>query len=249
MNGEPQHARILANKQPVVSVRLLGTFELRAKHGIVTVPFSCQRVIAWLALCGRTGRSRLAGALWPDFAQRRALANLRTGIWRTNQALPGLVIAAHDCVDLSPDVQVDVQRVVASARRLLNDEQCLELAELSTLTAEDELLPDWDDSWLDDERYRLRQLTLHTYEAAAARLCDIGHHGLALESALAALRAGPLRESAYRSVIRVHLAEGNIVEAQRMYSECVAVFERDLGIVPAFELPCGSANRTPRGVG
>lgn len=238
MNGVPQHARLPADDQPCLSVRLLGTFELRVKHDTVTVPFSCQRLIAWLALSGRTTRSRVAGALWPNFAERRALANLRTGIWRTNQALPGLVIADQGCVDLKPDVQVDVQRVVASARRLLDDEKRPHMGELNMLTTQGDLLPDWNDSWLDVERYRLRQLTLHTYETAAARLCDIGNHGLALESALAALRADPLRESAYRSVIRVHIAEGNVGEARRMYAECAAVLARDLEIAPSFDLPC-----------
>ena len=74
----------------------------------------------------------------------------------------------------------------------------------------DELLPDWDDDWLEDERERLGQLHLHMLEAQADRLAADDRFGLALDVALAALRIDPFRESAHRTVIRIHLAEGNL---------------------------------------
>ena len=44
-------------------------------------------------------------------------------------------------------------------------------------------------------------------------------HGEAVEAAYAAVRAEPLRESAHRILVRIHLAEGNVVEALRVFDQ------------------------------
>ncbi|HEY6203669.1 MAG TPA: bacterial transcriptional activator domain-containing protein [Candidatus Limnocylindria bacterium] len=78
-----------------------------------------------------------------------------------------------------------------------------------------ELLADWCDEWVLLERERLRQLRLHALEVLTQRLVTVGRYADAMEVALAALRSEPLRESAHRAVISVHLAEGNRSEALR----------------------------------
>ena len=82
-------------------------------------------------------------------------------------------------------------------------------------------------------RERLRQLRLHALEAAAAQLSALGSYGLALDAALTALRADPLRESAHRAVIRVHLAEGNVAEARRAFRQCRLLLRRELHVEPS----------------
>ena len=91
-----------------------------------------------------------------------------------------------------------------------------------------ELLPDWDDPWVEGERERLRQLRLHMLEAVADRFTATGQFGLAIEVAFRVLQADALRESAHRALIRAHLAEGNIVEARRAYSVCEQLLHREL---------------------
>jgi hypothetical protein len=56
---------------------------------------------------------------------------------------------------------------------------------------------------------------------------------MALEAALAALRSDPLRESAYRAVIEVHLAEGNLHEARRQYLACLRMVRAELSLSPS----------------
>jgi DNA-binding SARP family transcriptional activator len=53
------------------------------------------------------------------------------------------------------------------------------------------------------------------------------------DAALAALRADDLRESAHRIVIKIHLAEGNLVEARRAYGTCRTLLVHALGIEPS----------------
>ena len=219
---------------PPRSVRLLGGFELRVAGAVVTVPAALQRAIAYLCLRGACGRSRLAGTLWPDATELRALANLRTGIWRLNRVAPGVVVARHDTLALTDGVTVDVARLQHDARALLQGSAPSSTGATERYV-EGDLLPDWPDEWLTVDRERLRQLRLHVLEALAGRLTADGLYGMALETALAALQADPLRESAHRAVIRVHLAEGNLAEAVHAYRRCRALLAREIGVAPSPE--------------
>jgi len=55
----------------------------------------------------------------------------------------------------------------------------------------------------------------------------------ALEVGLAAVAAEPLRESAHRAVVSVHLAEGNTAEAIRQYRLCRRLLKEQLGVEPS----------------
>ncbi|GAB3170368.1 hypothetical protein GCM10027059_36680 [Myceligenerans halotolerans] len=214
---------------PSVSLRLLGSFVLEVDHQPVTLPAGAQRLVALLALRGRTGRSRLAGQLWPETVEQRALACLRTGIWRVNQAARGLVVATHGTVELD-SVDIDVTRLVRRAQDLLSTD------DVDPTFLDDpasDLLQDWDEEWLDAERERLHQLRLHVLEESARRLADQRRYGLALDAALAAVRADELRESAHRTVIAIHLAEGNLCEARRAYQVLARNLRAELGIEPS----------------
>lgn len=214
---------------PSVSLRLLGSFALEVDHQPVTLPTGAQRLVALLALRGRTGRSRLAGQLWPETVEQRALACLRTGIWRVNQVARGLMVSTHGSVELD-GVDTDVTRLVRRAQALLSTDD-VDPALLDG-TASD-LLQDWDEEWLDAERERLHQLRLHVLEESARRLAGQQRYGLALDAALAAVRADELRESAHRTVIAIHLAEGNLVEARRAYQVLARNLRVELGVEPS----------------
>ena len=77
------------------------------------------------------------------------------------------------------------------------------------------LLPDWYDDWVVDERERLGELRVLALELAADELIGAGAYCDAALLAKAAVRADPLRESATRLLIRLHLATGNPGEAVR----------------------------------
>jgi DNA-binding SARP family transcriptional activator len=94
------------------------------------------------------------------------------------------------------------------------------------------------------ERERLRQLSLHALEALAARLLGAARIGEALETALAAVAMEPLRESAHRLLIEVHLAERNASEAIRQFRFCSHLFQTQLGIAPSPQLAALVANLT-----
>jgi DNA-binding SARP family transcriptional activator len=230
-------------------IRLVGPFRRTVDGSQVLLALGAQRLLAALALRERMSRARLAAMLWPQTTQRQSQANLRKAFWRLHSALPGhaLVVGVGRGLALTPDVDSDVgalvsvvhQRLVpladgsgSAARTVGGVPAAAALAELVRPEAV-ELLPDWDDPWLDVDRERLRQLRLHLLEEWAARLTEQGDYGLALEVALCALRTDALRESAHRAVINVHRAEGNVEEARRAFATCSAVLTREIGVAPS----------------
>jgi DNA-binding SARP family transcriptional activator len=82
------------------------------------------------------------------------------------------------------------------------------------------------------ERERLRQLRMHALEALADKLAAVGRLGEAIQAAYAAVHEEPLRESAHRVVVRVHLAQGNVAEARRAYDSFRDMLADTLGIAP-----------------
>ncbi|QZY28965.1 AfsR/SARP family transcriptional regulator [Nocardioides coralli] len=212
-----------------MSIHLLGHFALTVGGTDVDLAAGPQRLAAYLALRGVTTRCRVAGELWPEATQSRAMHSLRTAIWRINQATHGLVHAAGGALDLDPAADVDVRQMLLTSTTLLTTSS----PPGRGLPPDVDLLPMWDDQWLVHDRERVRQLQLHLLEASADRLSSAGQYGLALEWALAAVRADPLRESAHRSVIRIHVAEGNLAEARRAYDTCADLLQRELGVRPS----------------
>jgi DNA-binding SARP family transcriptional activator len=99
-----------------------------------------------------------------------------------------------------------------------------------------ELLPDWYDDWVLVERERLRQLRLHALERLAEQFASAHRYHDAIDAALAALRADPLRESVHRLLIRTYLAEGNAVEAVRQYRLYRALIQEKLGLEPSSQI-------------
>lgn len=99
-----------------------------------------------------------------------------------------------------------------------------------------ELLPGWYDDWVIFERERLRQLRLHALEVSAQRIAARGDYARALQLVLEAAQTEPLRESAHRIVIAIHLAEGNVYEALRHYAFVRDLLLAELGIAPSEQL-------------
>ncbi len=219
---------------PRISLRLLGGFAMIVDGREVALTPATQRLVALLALGGRSSRSRVGGTLWPDASPRRAGACLRSGVWRVNRAVSGVIGATRFTLELSPEVEVDVHRYAVMAAAVLDSQTLTPASDaLGAWGHGGELLPGWDDEWLLADRERLRQVRLHVLEEQAERLTRARRYAPALDAAIAALVADPVRESAHRTIMRIHLAEGNLSEALRAYLACRRVLRTDLGVEPS----------------
>jgi DNA-binding SARP family transcriptional activator len=213
---------------PPVQLVLLGRFACRVGDDEVRLSPTLERVLAFLALARRpVRRQELAAALWPRHAEREALTRLRTVLWK----VPEVVRDAVLCVDagsvgLHPDAVVDLHVLDGVAGS----------APDADLLLRGELLPGWSQEWVVLERERHRQLALHALEDRSAACCRAGRHADALRFALAAVAQEPLRESARRRLVEVHLAEGNAAAALGEYEAFRRLLDAELGLPPTAAL-------------
>lgn len=213
---------------------LLGQFSVTIDDTRVNVAPSGQRLLAGVAIAGgRRTRSSLASLLWPDRPSTRSLANLRSAVSR----LPTTLRKNLDCgtrtiafnhrweVDLNTAAAVS-DEVVRPGFRGWFDSELLKA----------DVLPDWDDDWLIVERERFRQRRLHALESAAKCALDDGRPLDAVDLALLALGAEPLRESAQRLVIAGHIAAGNQAAALRSFAAFQQLLQDELSLSPTPQL-------------
>jgi DNA-binding SARP family transcriptional activator len=224
-----------------IDLSLLGGFELRWNSQPVHATLGTQRLLAFLVLHDRLlPRTFVAGTLWPEVPTRRANGNLRAGLWRLPPYCRSMVDLSAQHLRLGAGVSVDLRAAAALAHRLLDRSQdCTkeDLGSAARLQLSRDLLPAWyDDDWVLIERERFHQLRLHALEALAERLIVGGRFGEAVDSALAAVNAEPLRESAHRVLIKAHLAEGNRQEAMLQYKLCRKLMLDELGVQPSSKL-------------
>jgi DNA-binding SARP family transcriptional activator len=217
---------------------LLDGFHLLSSGQPADTPQGVRRLVAFLAVHGSRTRSETAGTLWPETSEGRARANLRTALWRLHQMRLDIVTSARDLLALDRTVCVDLDEFVELVRDVLanHGRAATSPRALATLTGAGELLPGWYDDWILTERERIRQLRLHALEALAYQLIEARRYGEAVEAALTAVRLEPLRESAVRSLIAVHLAERNYVEAVRRYRAFREELRTELQVEPSREL-------------
>lgn len=223
---------IEAARPPRYALRLLGGFGLERDGRVVTVPQGARRLLAYLGVRQRCARSEAAGTLWPGSHEDRARANLRTMLWRLHRVTPEPLVDEDDRLALAAGVISDVATLSAAATALLAGGSPVDVGPGVPALATGELLPGWYDDWVLTERERLRQTQLYALEALAERLTSQGRYSEAVQVALTAVQLEPLRESATRTLIAVHLAERNINEAVRRFELFRADLGRELGVAP-----------------
>ncbi len=216
---------------------LLGGFRLELDGQPHPVPATARRLLALLAVAHegrRTSRGALAEMMRPDSDPSRATATLRSVLWRLPRDR-GRALVLGDALEvwLHPELQVDLWDVREQARALCAGQVTTadDLPDLAPLNQD--LLPGWHEDWLAVEQESFRQRRLHALERGADLLCGAGRYDDALTAGLGAVRSEPLRESAHRRVIEVHLAEDNQAEALRQYDHYRRLLAAELGLAPS----------------
>jgi DNA-binding SARP family transcriptional activator len=219
------------------------------------VPEGSKQLLAFVALRRRrVERRQAAGTLWPFGDEERAAGNLRSALWRLRRAGINVLVADKWSLALSTEVLVDLHLTEQWATRLIEGRaDGRDLAVSPSVIDALDLLPGFYDEWVLMERERIRQRILHALEALSERLAAAGRFADAIEAALLATSAEPLRESAQRALIKAHIAEGNLTEARRSYHAYRDLVYRELGVAPSDEFAACLGisevrpSRTPRG--
>lgn len=213
---------------------LIGAFELTVAGRRLPLSHSAERVVAYLALAGRpVRRSRVAGELWPEVPETRALGNLRSALWRMPARATWLVLTAGGQLALARDVAVDLIDARDLAETMRRDPDAVGLKRLDELTAAEDILGDWEDEWLRHHRERFRELWLNAHEQVCDRLITEAEYAPAVQAALVTVEADPYRESSRRQLVRAYLGEGNVADALREYDSYRELIRDELGVAPS----------------
>nr|WP_221382029.1 BTAD domain-containing putative transcriptional regulator [Actinoplanes polyasparticus] len=189
---------------------LLDGFCLRVGHTAVEVNELAQRLIALLALRRRpVRRAVIAGTLWPQKAEARASANLRSILWRLNGAgSPPVITCSGSTLALNDHVHVDVIVLEQSGWEFL-DGSPPPATGLGPESLSRELLPGWYEDWVIVERERLGQLQIRFLEALVDHLRRGGNFTRAIDYAMRLVATDPLRERSQIALIRALAEEGS----------------------------------------
>ena len=222
----------------VATVHLLGSPCVTGNGSRLLVPEGSKKLLAFVAL-HRDGVERryAAGSLWPFGCDDRASGNLRSALWRLRRAGIDIVEGDRWSLRLDEAVAVDVRQLFEWSDRVLagrtnGDDLLISTQHLNGLN----LLPGWYDDWVTIQRERLRQRVLHALELSSTQLASMGRYSDAVETALIAINAEPMRESAYRTLMHIHLTESNWIEARRTYASYRQLTRRELGVDPSSDL-------------
>jgi DNA-binding SARP family transcriptional activator len=219
--------------ESTVSVHLLNGPYVRIGPSRVAVPEGSKRLLVLISIRRCLPRSATAGLLWPDVDRPRAAGNLRSASWRLRGAgIP--VLLDHDGVlRLDPRVSVDTE-VLARRAEELTPQRCTQddLAMLPNAVDALDLLPGWYEDWVSAERNRLRLLMLQAIDVISDHLRRSGRCAEAVDAALIAATADPLRQSSQAALIAAHLGEGNLGEARRAYLAYRDLLIAEFGLEP-----------------
>lgn len=220
---------------PATVLHLLSGPGVSSDGSRIDVPEGSKRLLAFVALNRRrVERRQAAGALWPVGDDERAAGNLRSALWRMRGAGIDVIEADKWSLALRENVVVDARLVHDWAGRLIGGRATDADLDLRPMWLEAlDLLPGWCDDWVLFERERLRQRTLHALEALSRRLRCAGRCAEAVDAALLAVAAEPLRESAQVALIEAHVAEGNRAEGLRAYEAFRRLLRRELDVEPS----------------
>ncbi|MGW2086283.1 AfsR/SARP family transcriptional regulator [Streptomyces sp. NPDC001880] len=222
-----------------VCLELLRPFELTYASNRISVPLGAQRLLAYLALHDEGAhRGAAAEQLWPDCTPYRAAANLRSALCQGRRVgSVTLIDSVGQRLLLTPSTQVDLHEVRASTRQVMAGHSALSvdwdrlIGDLSR-----ELLPGWAEDWLILEREYWDQTRVYTLESLAQQFQTAGDYLPALQAARAATAVDPIRETAHRIVIEVHIAEGNIASAVKRYQDYRAFLQQELRVAPSQQM-------------
>jgi predicted ATPase len=227
------------------SVLLLGPFQVQ-HNGTTVTRFRGDKVRALLAYLAVEAnrphtRSALAGLLWPEQPEVRALGNLSQALVRLRQALAAgedsLVVTRQTVQWRSDAAAVDVHAFVrlATSSDLADLEQAAALYRDEFLAGfglpECEAFEDWlllTREWLG---YQVLDVLQHLSEASLAA----GQLTEAIAAARRQLALDPWREPAYRQLMRALALSGDRAGAVAVYSRCQQVLRDELTVAPADE--------------
>lgn len=218
----------------VVRLSVLGHFCLRRSGRPVELSVGAARLVALLTISRQPlARSRAAGLLWPRSSSAAARTDLRSAIHQVRRGCAQILDLSDEALTLGPDLCVDLYEAERLSVALSTGTWSGDPVHALRLLCDD-VLQDWTDEWLSEaqRQHRLcRSLALGWLSEA---LSGEGRHGAAVDAAMLAVEADPLRDSAWLALVRAHASGGNLSQALSEVDRFRELLNHELGVgVPA----------------
>lgn len=237
----------------MIHIRLLGAPSVE-RDGKPIPSFKSRKVLALLAYLalvpGAHARSKLAGLVWSDVPEHKALDNLRFALWNLTETLGTTVLSADRLSvawQANPEVWLDAQELLdpqlarADEHATLTPEM-LDLRERVVALYRGDLLADLElagDALFNDWLQQIRACLRDTVVDALLLLTDEYERRREIPRALAALRKllalDPWREEAHRRMMHLYAHSGQHSAALAQYEICQRALRDELNVAPSAE--------------
>ncbi|PYQ53151.1 MAG: hypothetical protein DMF59_02575 [Acidobacteria bacterium] len=231
----------------LLQISLLGDLQMRSAAGsLFTISAKkSQALMAYLAVkpSQRVSREKIASLLWsstgPDQARQSLRQTLSTLRKELGQLSPDakVLIEENDLLGLEESL---VECDVAAFEPLVASGTEEALTKASQLYRGDlldgfQINEERFDQWVIAERDRLHRMALRAH----AQLLELQSRRGAIDDAIAtaqrSLRIDILQEPMHRSLMRLYVQSGDLVNALQQYETCARVLKRELRIEPDAE--------------
>jgi DNA-binding SARP family transcriptional activator len=231
---------------PVLHLELLGDFRLRTEAGsLITVSArKSQAMLAFLSVkpSQLVSRDKMAALLWSSTAPEQARQSLRQTLSTLRKELsavsPRKILLEEgdflsldatqvrcDVVEFEAFVATGTAEALDPATRLYGGDF------LDGFLIDEEKF----DQWVLAERDRLHRMALRAHAQLIEQLTRAGSIDEAIAVAQQSLRLDSLQESVHRSLMRLFLQSGDLMNALQQYDSCAKILRRELDVDPDAE--------------
>lgn len=230
----------------VLHLELLGDFRLRSESGsLITISArKSQAMLAYLAVkpAQLVSRDKMASLLWSSTAPEQARQSLRQTLSTMRRELAAVSqqkILVEEGDFLSLDASL-VHCDVAEFESLVATGTAESLDPATRLYAGDfldgfQIDEEKFDQWVLAERDRLHRMALRAHASLVEQLTRSGSLDEAIAVAQQSLRIDPLQESMHRTLMRLYLQSGDLLNALQQYDTCARLLRRELDLEPDAE--------------
>lgn len=229
-------------------IELLGGLRL-AKPGRNVTRFQTYKngaLLAYLAYHRNqpATREHLIHLFWENSDMEAARNSLRVALNSLRKQLeppdvsPGTILeATRTHVQLNPlAIETDVDefaRAMDVAQKSPDSPESLEALLKAADLYQGDLLPGWYEDWITPERSRLAELHISALQGLVQQFTKTQNFGRAIDCSLRLIAADPLRESAYRNLMRLYAATSRPANAVQVYGQLENALRENLNVAPS----------------
>ncbi|HYC88697.1 MAG TPA: BTAD domain-containing putative transcriptional regulator [Thermoanaerobaculia bacterium] len=230
----------------VLHLELLGDFRLRTESGsLITISArKSQAMLAYLAVRPgqQVSRDKMATLLWSSTAPEQARQSLRQTLSTMRRELAA-VSPQKVLVEEGDFLALDASLIycdVAEFESLVATGTAEALDPATRLYAGDfldgfQIDEEKFDQWVLAERDRLHRMGLRAHAQLVEQLARSGSLDEAIAIAQQSLRIDPLQESMHRTLMRLYLQSGDLLNALQQFDSCAKLLRRELDLEPDAE--------------